>query len=88
MGHEKPSHVQAYGFSMLSRVLNAGYIYIRDYKLIDSQGAIENFAKEAINDTSFILTIVKTIRLFAESGLQDSELRDIIFEGAFDDIAD
>lgn len=88
MGHEKPSHVQAYGFSMLSRVLNAGYINIRDYKLIDSRDAIENFAKEAINDTSFIQTIVKTIRLFAESGLQDSEFRDIIFEGAFDDIAD
>lgn len=83
MGHEKPSHAQAYGFSMLSRVLGARYIYIGDHKLVDSQAAIEKIAKEAIKDTDFIKSTVKTIRLFAESGLQESELRDIIFEGAF-----
>ncbi len=88
MGHEKPSHAQAYGFSMLSRVLNAGYMYISDYKFLNSQAAIEKTAKEAINDTDFIQSTLKTIRLFAESGLQDSELRDIIFAGEFDEIAE
>jgi hypothetical protein len=88
MGHEKPSHAQAYGFSMLSRVLGAGYIHISNYKLVDSQGTIEKIAKEAINDADFIQSTVKIIRLFAESGLQDAELRDIIFGGEFGEIAE
>ena len=73
---------------MLSRVLGAGYMYISDYKFVVSQGTIEKIATEAINDTDFIQCAVKIIRLFAESGLQDAELSDIIFGGEFGEIAE
>ena len=78
-----------YGFSMLSRVLGAWYIHISNYKLLDSQGTIEKIAKEAINDADFIQSTVKIIRLFAESGPQDAELRmDSHFAAEFPEVFD